>query len=103
MKNAYLTLNCHEKQFSWGFKPTLIELHISGGRKSADSRAPSDEEYDTGDNWSTASVLSEDQTDSIPEDGRAQHLIDFIFKFYRPIDSLYPLSNYWKRLPNEIT
>lgn len=41
-----------------------------GGRKSTEPRQPSDEEYDTGDNWSTASVLSEDQTDSIPEEDR---------------------------------
>lgn len=32
------------------------------------SLPPSDEEYDTGDNWSTASVLSEDIS-SISEDG----------------------------------
>ncbi|KAL4226633.1 Interferon-related developmental regulator 1 [Mactra antiquata] len=41
-----------------------------GGRKSAESRAPSDEEYDTADNWSTASVLSDDLSGSIPEDER---------------------------------
>ncbi|KAL3853256.1 hypothetical protein ACJMK2_016811 [Sinanodonta woodiana] len=39
-----------------------------GGRK-ADSRPPSDEEYDTGDNLSTTSVLSDDQSGSIPEEG----------------------------------
>lgn len=37
----------------------------------AESRAPSDEEYDTADNWSTASVLSDDLSGSIPEDGKS--------------------------------
>ena len=32
------------------------------------SQPPSDEEYDTGDNWSTASVLSDDFS-SLSEDG----------------------------------
>lgn len=42
-----------------------------GGQKPTEVRAtPSDEEYDTADNWSTASVLSEDQPDSIPENER---------------------------------
>ncbi|VDI49615.1 Hypothetical predicted protein [Mytilus galloprovincialis] len=39
-----------------------------GGKKVVASLPPSDEEYDTGDNWSTASVLSEDIS-SISEDG----------------------------------
>ena len=44
---------------------------MAGGRRSADARsAPSDEEYDTPDNWSTASVLSEGHSDSIPEEGK---------------------------------
>lgn len=37
-----------------------------GARKGGGSQPPSDEEYDTADNWSTASVLSEDT--SIPEE-----------------------------------
>ncbi|KAJ8301594.1 hypothetical protein KUTeg_020581 [Tegillarca granosa] len=37
-----------------------------GARKGGGSQPPSDEEYDTADNWSTASVLSEDP--SIPEE-----------------------------------
>lgn len=48
----------------------------SGGQKPAEVRpTPSDEEYDTADNWSTASVLSEDQPDSIPENGNAGFFI----------------------------
>lgn len=47
-----------------------------GGRKSAESRAPSDEEYDTADNWSTASVLSDDLSGSIPEDDRENDDVD---------------------------
>ena len=38
------------------------------GKKVVASQPPSDEEYDTGDNWSTASVLSEDVS-SVSEDG----------------------------------
>jgi hypothetical protein len=34
-------------------------FEISAGKKVVASQPPSDEEYDTGDNWSTASVLSE--------------------------------------------
>lgn len=39
-----------------------------GGKKVVASQPPSDEENDTGDNWSTASVLSEDFS-SVSEDG----------------------------------
>ncbi|XP_052781805.1 interferon-related developmental regulator 2-like isoform X1 [Mya arenaria] len=49
----------------------------AGGRRSAEARSlPSDEEYDTADNWSTASVLSEDQTDSIPEEDKDGEEVD---------------------------
>lgn len=47
-----------------------------GGRRSAESRAPSDEEYETADNWSTASVLSDDQSGSIPEEERENEDVD---------------------------
>ncbi|WAR25343.1 IFRD1-like protein [Mya arenaria] len=50
---------------------------LAGGRRSAEARSlPSDEEYDTADNWSTASVLSEDQTDSIPEEDKDGEEVD---------------------------
>lgn len=39
-----------------------------GGRKSTESRHTSDEEIEAADNWSTASVLSEDMSGSIPEE-----------------------------------
>ena len=49
-------------------------VYIPGGRKSSDrkstdSRPASEEEYDTADNWSTASVISEDPSGSLPEEG----------------------------------
>ena len=53
---------------------TMISFFFLGGRRSTearktDSRPPSDEEYETGDNWSTASVVSDSQAESIPEEG----------------------------------
>lgn len=46
----------------------ILLYYFAGGKKVVASLPPSDEEYDTGDNWSTASVLSEDIS-SISEDG----------------------------------
>lgn len=43
-------------------------IEISAGKKVVASQPPSDEDYDTGDNWSTASVLSEDVS-SVSDDG----------------------------------
>jgi len=60
---GYLDVNC--------VLEIILCSTMAGGRRSADARsAPSDEEYDTPDNWSTASVLSEGHSDSIPEEGK---------------------------------
>lgn len=44
----------------------------SSDRKSTDSRPASEEEYDTADNWSTASVISEDPSGSLPEEDEVE-------------------------------
>ena len=59
-------------------------INVSGSRKSrsGDSRPASDEEYDTADNWSTASVISEDpdQSGSIPEEGTVKPVLSGLSK-----------------------